>query len=61
MGPVLPYLKDETVTEILINGPQNIYIERKGKLEKVNASFNDEDASGLWFTISVKVCGVASP
>lgn len=44
MGPVLPFLKDETVTEILINGPQNIYVERHGKLERVQATFGDEDA-----------------
>ena len=44
MGPILAFLKDDTVTEILINGPSNIYVERRGKLEKVDASFNDEDA-----------------
>jgi len=44
MGPVLPFLKDEAVTEILINGPKKIYVEKKGKLQKVDAEFNDEDA-----------------
>jgi pilus assembly protein CpaF len=33
---------DESVTEVLINGPKQIYCERAGKLEKVNAAFQDE-------------------
>lgn len=44
LGPVLPYLEDATVSEILINGPNDIFIERKGKLEKVPARFADEDS-----------------
>jgi pilus assembly protein CpaF len=44
LGPVLPYLKDETVTEVLINGPNDVFIERAGKLKKVDAQFHDEDA-----------------
>ncbi len=44
LGPVLGYLKDESVTEILINGPKEIFIERKGKLQKVDDAFADEDA-----------------
>ncbi len=44
LGPVLRYLDDPTVTEVLINGPKEIFIERKGKLEKVSAEFPDEDA-----------------
>jgi pilus assembly protein CpaF len=44
LGPVLSYLKDNTVTEILINGPNEIFIERAGKLIKVEGSFADEDS-----------------
>ncbi|MDZ4676943.1 MAG: CpaF family protein [Oligoflexia bacterium] len=44
LGPILPYLKDETVTEVMINGPKEIFIERKGKIIKVEAAFNDEDS-----------------
>jgi pilus assembly protein CpaF len=44
LKPVVEYLKDETVTEIMINGPQNIYIERKGFVEKIDAKFEDENA-----------------
>ena len=39
LGPILPYLKDEAVTEVLINGPQEVFIETKGKLTKVDAKF----------------------
>ncbi len=35
LGPVLSLLDDESVTEILINGPETIYAERKGKLERI--------------------------
>lgn len=44
LGPVIDFLNDDSVSEILINGPQEIFIERKGKLEKTNKSFTDEDA-----------------
>ncbi|MCC6276379.1 MAG: CpaF family protein [Oligoflexia bacterium] len=43
LAPVLTYLKDETVTEVLINGPKDIFIERGGKLTKTDAQFADED------------------
>jgi pilus assembly protein CpaF len=44
LEPIIPYLKDEAVTEILINGPNEIFIEIKGKLSKTDAAFVDEDA-----------------
>lgn len=42
LGPLEPLLKDETVSDILINGPHNIYIERSGKLQKSTIRFKDE-------------------
>jgi pilus assembly protein CpaF len=43
LGPLEPLLKDPTITEVMVNGPGQIYIERKGKIEKVNRTFlNDE-------------------
>jgi len=42
-GPIEPLLADETITEIMVNGPDRIYIERKGKLEKVNAAFESDE------------------
>lgn len=43
LGPVLKYLDDKTVSEILINSCTEIFVERKGKLERVPESFQDED------------------
>jgi pilus assembly protein CpaF len=42
-GPIEPLLADESITEIMVNGPNKIYIERKGKLEKVNLTFESDD------------------
>jgi pilus assembly protein CpaF len=41
LGPVEPFLDDEDVTDILVNGPFDIYVERHGKLEKTSARFRD--------------------
>jgi pilus assembly protein CpaF len=42
-GPIEPFLADESITEIMVNGPNQIYIERKGKIERVESTFlNDE-------------------
>ncbi|QVL34185.1 CpaF family protein [Telmatocola sphagniphila] len=42
-GPLEPLLKDPTISDILVNGPKNIYIERRGKLEKSDVIFRDND------------------
>ena len=42
-GPIEPLLADESITEIMVNGPNKIYIERKGKLEKVNLTFESDE------------------
>ncbi len=44
LAPVRQYLEDPTVSEIMINGPNQIYIERKGKLELVPAKFESIEA-----------------
>jgi pilus assembly protein CpaF len=41
LGPLEPLLNDDEVTDILVNGPYDIYVERFGKLEKTNARFRD--------------------
>jgi len=41
LGPLEPLLQDDTVTDILVNGPYDIYVERAGKLEKTPARFRD--------------------
>jgi pilus assembly protein CpaF len=42
-GPLEPLLADDTITEIMVNGPKNIYIERAGNLVRSNVTFEDED------------------
>ena len=42
-GPLEPLLQDESVTEIMVNGPKNIFIERKGNLTRANVSFESDD------------------
>ena len=44
LAPVKEYLEDDSVSEILINGHQQIYIERGGKLEEISARFVSESA-----------------
>lgn len=42
-GPLEPLLADETITEIMVNGPRHIFIERKGKIEPTNITFESDD------------------
>ena len=42
LGPLEPLLKDETVNDILINGHECVYVERKGVLEPTGVRFKDE-------------------
>lgn len=42
-GPLEPLLADETVTEIMVNGPKNIFVERKGNITRANVAFDDDD------------------
>jgi pilus assembly protein CpaF len=42
-GPIEPFLADETITEIMVNGPKNIYIERSGKVVRTTAQFESND------------------
>lgn len=44
LSPILSYLDDPEISEILINGAFDIYIEKAGKLHKTEAQFQDEDA-----------------
>lgn len=44
LAPVKEFLEDDDVSEILINGPEQIYIEKKGKLQKTDAAFTSEPA-----------------
>lgn len=42
-GPLRELLEDESVNDILVNGPDNIFVERRGKLEKTTCKFLDND------------------
>ncbi len=42
-GPVQPFLDDPSVTEIMVNGPHQIYVERRGKIEKTKSRFQDNE------------------
>jgi pilus assembly protein CpaF len=42
LGPLEPLLKDETVNDILVNGPNRVFVERAGKLELTDVTFKDE-------------------
>src|SRR6266850_849456 len=41
LGPLEPFLDDDEITDILANGPFDVYVERRGKLEKTAARFRD--------------------
>jgi len=43
LGPLQPLLEDESVTEIMVNGAKNIYVERKGKIHRVPVTFESND------------------
>ena len=43
LGPLEPLLADQTISDILVNSYSNIYIERRGKLEKTAISFKDDE------------------
>ncbi|MGH7718757.1 MAG: CpaF family protein [Gemmatimonadaceae bacterium] len=42
LGPIEPFFRDMSVTDILVNGAQEIYIERFGKLSRVGAAFRND-------------------
>lgn len=42
-GPLRPLLVDQSINDIMVNGPNNIYVERNGKLERVAMRFRDND------------------
>ncbi|HEU5327618.1 MAG: CpaF family protein [Thermomicrobiales bacterium] len=42
-GPIEPLLKDDTISEIMVNGPKQVYVERRGKLELTDVLFSDDE------------------
>ncbi len=43
LGPLEVLIKDPTISDILINGPRSVYIERRGKIERTNVVFRNND------------------
>ncbi len=41
-GPIEPLLQDDTVTEVMVNGPSDVWVERSGRIEKTGVRFTDE-------------------
>jgi len=42
-GPIQPLLEDETITEIMVNGAKQVYVEREGKIWRTDVVFEDDD------------------
>lgn len=42
MGPLQPLMDDPTITDILVNGPTNVWVDRDGRLEQSTVQFDDE-------------------
>lgn len=42
MGPLQPLLEDDSINDILINGPESIYVERQGKLQRTDITFPND-------------------
>ena len=42
LGPLEPLLSDSTISDILVNGPQQVYVERRGKLELTEVKFSND-------------------
>ena len=43
LGPIEPLFRDPTISDILVNGPKDIYVERQGRLSRVDAAFRDDN------------------
>jgi len=42
-GPIQPLLEDEDISEVMVNGPKKVFVEKKGRLTKSPVTFDDDD------------------
>ncbi len=42
-GPIQPLLDDDEITEIMVNGPKKVYVEKKGQIQRTNVVFDDDE------------------
>ena len=42
-GPIEPLLRDQTISEIMVNGPNQVWVERNGQLEETDVRFEDDE------------------
>lgn len=42
-GPISRLLEDPSISEVMVNGPRNVFVERKGKIEEADVAFRDDD------------------
>jgi pilus assembly protein CpaF len=42
-GPIQPFLEDPEVSEVMVNGPKYVYVERRGKVAKTNVTFDNNE------------------
>jgi pilus assembly protein CpaF len=42
LGPIEPLMRDPTISDILVNGAREVYVERRGKLERTDVQFRDD-------------------
>ncbi len=54
LGPLESLLADETITDIMVNGPHQVFVERNGKLEHTNIRFRDNDHV---FSVASRIVG----
>jgi pilus assembly protein CpaF len=43
LGPITPLLEDDEISEVMVNGPRQVYVERHGKLELTEVTFRDDE------------------
>lgn len=43
LGPLEPLLQDESITEIMVNGPNTVFVERKGKIQRTDVTFQSNE------------------